>query len=267
VACSRVVVLLPGNPGEAIFYDDVAARLRAHGHTVTVCGPAPLSPALDAAGLRGYAEHHARTVGTRHREEVVLVGHSVGAYFAHLIVAHGLLPVSRVFMLFPFLARPKLGGRLVLAAASARRLERPVLALLRAFPAAVLRLALGAGELAAAAREALHDDRARAWLALARTERREIAAHPDAAYLFAHPLFRDPARFAVLLAAHDRWVSRRVEEQLAPFAHRLPATHAFVIDPEGRRLVVDRLHELLAGDAAQKRTLAPALTSMRRSEV
>jgi pimeloyl-ACP methyl ester carboxylesterase len=249
-AAAEVVVLLPGNPGEAVFYDDVAARLRARGHVVVVCGPPLPSPALDAAGLEGYAEHHARTVladAGACGPEIVLVGHSVGAYFAHLIVARRLLPVSRVFMLFPFLARPRIGGRLILAAATWSWLEQPVVGLLRALPAFAFRWALGTGELASAAREALRSGRAAAWLALARAEARDIATRPDAAYLFEHPLFRDPARFTVLLAARDRWVSSRVAEQLAPFAVRCPppANHAFVVHRKGRQAVVDVLHGLL----------------------
>ncbi len=256
MGAAGLVVLLPGNPGEAIFYQLFAAALGARGHAVLVCGPPLLSPALAAAGLLAHAEHHATTVRSHlaargvpiESARIVLVGHSVGAYFAHLIVAHHLLCVRRLVMLFPFLARPRPSGRLLLAAAAWRRLERPLLWLLRALPGRVLDRLLGAGELAAAARAALRDDRAPAWLALARSERREIAVRPDAGYLLEQPLFRDPARFAVLLAPRDRWVSARVEAQLAPFAHRCPppVTHAFVVDPEARRLVVDLLHGLLS---------------------
>ncbi len=253
---SRLVVLLPGNPGDVIFYEQVAAELDARSHAVLLCSPPCWSPEIAAAGLAAHAQHHADTV-RRHLAsrsptaptEIVLVGHSVGAYFAHLIVAHRLLSVSALIMLFPFLARPRISGRMILAAASWSWLHRPLLGLVRALPAAALDLLMGAGELTHSAREAARDDRARCWLALARAERREIAGRADAGYLFDDPLFADAARFAVLLAPRDRWVSKQVEQQLSPFAHHCqpPVTHAFVIHPEARRLVVDRLHDLLSG--------------------
>jgi hypothetical protein len=48
----RLAVVLPGDPVETILYDDVAARLRAHGHAALVCGPHPFTPALAAADGR-----------------------------------------------------------------------------------------------------------------------------------------------------------------------------------------------------------------------
>src|SRR5687768_10892156 len=123
VARPRLLVVLPGNPGLAAFYEELVRDLERRGHEATVashpCLPEPPSE------LMVYAHHHADSVRRHLAErgrtvddvELILVGHSVGAYLAYLVVAHGLLPVARVMMLFPFLMRPALRGRLILRAA------------------------------------------------------------------------------------------------------------------------------------------------------
>jgi pimeloyl-ACP methyl ester carboxylesterase len=254
----RLVVILPGNPGDEAFYSPFAEDLAGRGHRVLItahpCLPAP------APDLLPYARYHAEqarrhlaglgpTAGT---VEVVLVGHSVGAYLAYLIVAHGLLPVARVFMLFPFLTRPALSGRLLLRVVARRWLVSAALRAWRWLPAGLQRWLIvraGAGDRVAAVRAALEPGRLSGYLNMADTERAEIATRADARYLSEEPLFRDAARFAVLLCAGDRWAPAALARQLAPFAHQLGGgvTHTFVVHPAQRRIVAERLHRLLVG--------------------
>jgi pimeloyl-ACP methyl ester carboxylesterase len=251
-----LLVLLPGNPGEPFFYRDLAAELRERGHEVVLSA----HPAPAASGLLPFAEHHAATTTAYLAAsgrgvadvEVILIGHSVGAYLAHLIVAHRLLPVARLFLLFPFLMRPALSGRLILAALGIAPLVRAFLGGFRLLPRRIqlwLAARAGAGEHAPAVLDAVRSGRALAWTAMARAERAEIASRPRCAYLFADEPFRDPQRCAVMLAARDVWAPPRVAAELAPLVHPLPTPvgHSFVVHPAQRRIVVDALDAAIAG--------------------
>jgi pimeloyl-ACP methyl ester carboxylesterase len=256
-----LVVVLPGNPGLAEFYRELAQDLEGRGHEVVVASHPPLFD--PAAGLMPYARHHV-TAALQHLQasartvddvEVVLVGHSVGAYLAYLIAARGLLPVARVIMIFPFLARPAFSGRLILRAAACRPLFATLVALFRTLPARGQRWlveAAGAGAQTPAVLRALASPLPFAAGAMARVERAEIAARPDATYLLEEPWFGDLSRLAVMLCPADRWVSPAVARQLAPVAHRLepPMGHSLVVDPGERRRVTAVLLALLAGEPA-----------------
>jgi pimeloyl-ACP methyl ester carboxylesterase len=257
----RLVLLIPGNPGDAAYYTAFVALLRARGHEVLVSGhptPGSATPPPDLLPLaRHHAEAAARHLDARGRAagdvEVVVIGHSLGAYLAYLVVAHGLLPVARVLMLFPFLMRPAFSGRLILRAVGRRRLFGAVLALFRALPqrlqAWLLRVG-GVGDLVPAVLAALASEAAPAAAALARTEEIEIAGRGDAAYLFDHPLFAARERFAALFAPGDRWAPAALARQLAAFAYHFPppVSHAFVVDARQREAVADVVHRLIAGD-------------------
>jgi pimeloyl-ACP methyl ester carboxylesterase len=252
----RLVIVLPGNPGEAAFYQGLREDLEAGGHEVVVAShPELLEPPTD---LMPYARHHVasalRHLGRSGRTvddvEVVLVGHSVGAYLAYLIAARGLLPVARVFMVFPFLARPVFSGRLILRVATCRPLFAALVGLYRALPARCQRwlvASAGAGELTALVMRALASPLPFACASMARVERAEIAARPDAAYLLDAPWLPDAAGLTVLLCPDDRWVSPTVGRQLARFAHRFdpPMGHSLVVDRAERQRVTDRLRACL----------------------
>lgn len=257
-AVATLVVVIPGNPGNAAFYDDFVARLRAQGHEVLITGhPVWCTP---QPGLRGYAEHQAEAV-RRHlaatgraapEVEIVLVGHSVGAYLAHRIVAEQLLPVARVFMLFPFLRAPAPSGAVILAGLSVPPLFRAALAAVRALPASTRRRLIdlaGAGEQAALVQAALLSDEAIACAVMASAERAEIGTRKSAAYLFEHELFRTRARFVPMLCARDRWAPPALAAELGPFVYRFaaPVGHSFVVHADQRRAVVEVLHAFLSG--------------------
>jgi pimeloyl-ACP methyl ester carboxylesterase len=250
-----LLVILPGNPGVASLYGELVRALERQGHEVLVSS----HPALpDGSDLLCYARHHAEAT-LRHLHatgrapsavEIVLIGHSVGAYLTTLIVTRGLLPVSRVILLFPFLARPRLTGRLILGAVTARRLFIATILSLRLLPVRWRRglvRAAGAGELTAPILELLSSAVPFAAAAMARAERAEIASRADAAYLFEHPLLADPSRTAVLLCGGDRWVSATVTAQLGSLARPVDqrVRHALVVDGEQCRLLASALDPLL----------------------
>jgi dienelactone hydrolase len=247
-----LVVLLPGNPGDAAFYADFAADLTARGHEVVVSSHPLVREPRQA--LLPYAVHHAeatrlhleRTQRSIDDVAIVLVGHSVGAYLAYLTVVHQLLPVTQVCMLFPTLRRPSWSGRLIFRVLSRGALVRSLLALIRALPRPAQRwlvASCGAGVHVETVLRVLHSDAAIAAAAMASAEHREIAVRPSAAYLGEHALFEDPERFVAFFCAADRWAPPDLCAELGAFAHLLPAPvrHAFVVDPTQWRIVADRI--------------------------
>ena len=255
----RLLVVLPGNPGDAGFYRSFLDSLQARGHEATVASHPCLT--RSPADLLIYARHHAEaarqhlTATGRSVDdvEVVLLGHSVGAYLAYLLVAHGLLPVARVIMLFPFLMRPALGGRLVLRALSMPWLVRLTLGLLRFLPRALRhRLIAGAGaaDLSPLVLSLLESPQVLGCVNMAAREREEIASRRDLGYLFECPLFRDAHRFSAVLAERDVWAPASVASRLPGARHLAsPVSHAFVVDARQRELVAETVQAILSRDA------------------
>ena len=255
----RLLVIVPGNPGDACFYTGFLHELRQRGHEAIVtphpCLPGPPGDLIGCARHQADAVHRHLAEGGRQVQDVelVLVGHSLGAYLAYLIVRHALLPIARVILLFPFLTRPGWIGRLVLAALSLPWLVRLLLAGVRAAPAVLRRwLArrFGGTDLGAEVLALVESPRAMGCVHLAVTERREIAARPDSRYLFEHALFNDREAFVTLLCRRDPWAPPALARQL-PGARLLPAPvgHAFVLDARQRALVAEAIHQILVGSA------------------
>jgi hypothetical protein len=254
-ARQTVLAVIPGNPGDAVFYRDFAGALEEHGHEVTVTSHLLLAEPPDS--LLPYAVHHVeaitRYLGATGRSaaevELVLAGHSVGAYLAHLIVARRLLPVAQVFMLCPFLSRPALSGRLLLKLVTSPRLLRAALRCWRFLPAGLQRTliaAAGAGPHGDWVQAALASGQPLAWGTMAAAEAREIATRPDASYLLEDPLLGDPQRCVPVLCHRDRWAPR----QWSGVAPVDGITHAFVVDPAQCRVVARLIHERLASRAS-----------------
>jgi pimeloyl-ACP methyl ester carboxylesterase len=253
-----LVVIIPGNPGDVAFYEKFHRRLTERGHEVVISAHPPLCER--AENLLPYAAHHARATERYLRDsqrapddvEVVLVGHSVGSYLAYLIVAHGLLPVRRVFMLFPFLMRPSFSGRLILASLAFRPLVRGALAAFRSLPGRTKRWLVdraGGGEHGEPALAILESEQALACAVMSAVERGEIATRRDSSYLFDHGLFTAPDTFVPMFCPVDRWAPPALAHQLGPLAYHFPrsVTHAFVVDAAQREAVVEALHQFLQG--------------------
>jgi hypothetical protein len=116
------------------------------------------------------------------------------------------LPVGRVVLLFPFLMRPALLGRLILHALSSRWVVRLGMALLRRVPRRLghwIAVWLGAAELAPDVVTLVESPEALGCVNMAVREGTEIASRTDAEYLFGDPLFRDPAAFACFFSIRD----------------------------------------------------------------
>jgi pimeloyl-ACP methyl ester carboxylesterase len=233
-----LLAVLPGNPGDAVFYGDFVRALESHGHEVTVTSHLATHDAQH--GLLPYARHQAEAISRyliatgRSVDDVdlVLVGHSVGAYLGYLLAARRLLPVARLFLIFPFLARPALSGRLLLKLLSSPGLVAVSLRLWRALPRWLQRRLIagaGAGAHGAWVEAAMATEQPRAWVAMARAEAAEIASRPDASYLTDEPLLRDPDRVTCVLCPRDRWAPLRpapLDTEVVP-----GVSHAFVVDP------------------------------------
>jgi hypothetical protein len=263
-----LLVIIPGNPGDAVFYADFARALEAHGHEVLVTSH--LTLLAPPASLTPYALHQVQAV-TRHLAstgrsvtdvEVVLLGHSVGAYLAHLVVAQGLLPVSRVFMLCPFLTRPARSGRLLLRLVTSPLYAR-LLGLWGRLPARLQRWLVarsGAGPHAAWVQAALASPQPLAWAAMAGAEAAEIASRADVSYLFEEPLFRDPERFVALLARRDRWAPPTWSDRAGACLWLDGISHAFVVDPAQCQAVARAIDRRLP--PARPPTAATALATI-----
>jgi alpha-beta hydrolase superfamily lysophospholipase len=248
-----LLVIIPGNPGDAVFYADFARALETLGHEVLVASHLDLRAPPDS--LTPYALHQVEAItghlaGTGRSAadvELVLLGHSVGAYLAYLIVAQRLLPVARVFMLCPFLTRPARSGRLLLQLVTSPRLYAGLLAFWRVLPARLQRWLVklsGAGRHGAWVQAALLSTQPLAWAAMAGAEAAEIASRGEVSYLFEEPLFRDPRRFVALLARRDRWAPRAWSDPRAC----LPLDgleHAFVVHPAQCQAVAGAIHQRL----------------------
>jgi alpha-beta hydrolase superfamily lysophospholipase len=269
-----LLAILPGNPGDAVFYGDFARALEARGHEVLVASHLTLT--APPASLLPYAAHqveaierHLAATGRSLAEvELVLLGHSVGAYLAYLIVKHRLLPVSRVFMLCPFLARPSLSARLLLKLVTSRRLYGGGLRLWRRGPPKLRRLLVGAAGVGAHegwVQAALASTEPLSWAAMATAEAAEIASRAQVSYLFEEPLFQDPRRFLAVLTPDDRWAPRAWSDPRAPACLWLAGiSHAFVLEPDQCQAVAGVVHERLATEpamtaAATQRTAAARL--------
>jgi pimeloyl-ACP methyl ester carboxylesterase len=255
LARQTLLAVIPGNPGDAIFYRDFARALEAHGHEVTVTSHRLLPSPPES--LLPYAVHQAESITSylassgRSLEsvELVLVGHSVGAYLSYLIVARRLLPVSRIFLLCPFLARPSISGRLLLKVVTASRLFSGLLRLWRVLPGPLQRGLIGlagAGPHGRWVQQALASGEPLGWAAMAAVEVREIAGRPDASYLREEPLFQDPERVVSVLARRDRWAPDGWARALAPGSRVEGVSHAFVVHPEQCRTVARLIHDRLS---------------------
>lgn len=255
----RITVLVPGNPGALVFVKHFVACLRAqhvgrpedflvweHPHLHTT--PPTMVP---------YAAHHANNV-LKHIEhigltpeevEIDVIAYSVGAYLSYLMVAHELLPISRLFWVFPFIMRPRLAGRLELHAIATPRFYDDFLKLWRRAPERATRWLIermGVGEHGEWIHGVLKGESARTYFVMAEAEW-EIEGRRSCDYIFSHALFRDHGRFGCLLTPKDRWVPDEVLRTLAPFSYPLegPTTHDFVLDPVACAAVVRALQRMM----------------------
>lgn len=246
----RVILLIPGNPGDAYYYRGFADVLRQRGHEVAVFDHARLLRAPKT--MAPYAEHQAGCLldylhcsGRSPAEvEIVLLGHSIGGYLAHLIAKHGMLPIARAVLLFPFLAKPSSGALRALAAW--RYLGGPFVRLLRRLPARWHRALVRSLGLEAHANHLLATfagEHALSYPAMGVSEYREVGLREDASYILRESTLAARGRLACLFASNDRWSPVNAQPDLAGVSHQLDGDvkHAFVLEPESWPRIADAL--------------------------
>lgn len=256
----RLLLLVPGNPGDAYYYRGFAAVLGERGHEVAVFDHARLT--RPPQNMLVYARHQAAELDaylsqsgrTRGDVELVVVGHSVGAYVAHLIEKHALLPVSRIVHLFPFFARPSWQAFASLAVwgclgpqvlATFRRLPRP-------WQHAWLKRA-GVHAHREHVIRTLYSEHARSYTSMGRVELTEITRLLDAGHVVRDSPLARQGKVACLFADGDHWSPAREHPEVRAISYRFtrPVSHTFVLDPGSWLTVADALEALLDPGAAQ----------------
>jgi pimeloyl-ACP methyl ester carboxylesterase len=256
----RLILLVPGNPGDAYYYQGFAAALRERGHEVAVFDHARLTRA--PGSMQVYAQHQAQKLeaylsgsGRSVADvELVVVGHSVGAYVAYLIEKHRLLPVSRVVHLFPFVARPAWRAFASLAVwgwfgpqviSFFCRLPRP-------WQHAWLRRA-GVHDHREHVITTLYSEHARSYTCMGSVEFAEITRYFDASHVLEDSALARQGKVSFLFADGDHWSPVREHPDVRALSYRLTrqVPHTFVLDQSSWPTVADALEALIDPDAAQ----------------
>lgn len=256
----RLIWLLPGNPGDAYYYQGFAALLRERGHEVAVFDHARL--VRPPASMLVYAQHqteqleaYLRASGRTSADvELVAIGHSVGAYVAYLIEKHALLPLSRVVHLFPFVARPAWRA---FASLTVWGLFGPqVLAFFRCLPRPWQHAWLERAGVQAHREHVirtLHSPHARSYTSMGSVERAEITRYLDATHVLqGSPLARQ-GKVAFLFADGDHWNPVREHPEVRALSYRFTrkVPHTFVLDPSSWLTVAEALEALMDPGAEQ----------------
>jgi pimeloyl-ACP methyl ester carboxylesterase len=256
----ELILLVPGNPGDAYFYEGFAGLLGLRGYEVVVFDHARLTRA--PASMLPYAEHqvarleaYLQQTGRQINDvELVLVGHSVGAYVAHLIEKHALLPVSRVVHLFPFLARPS--PRAFAALAVWGMFGPQVLTTFRHLPRSWQRRwlrAVGVHEHSEHLIAALHSDHARSYTTMGAAELSEIGRYSDAGYVWRESPLARQGRVSCVFADDDRWSPAREHPDIRSISYRITrcVSHTFVLDESCWPAVADAVEALVKPGTSQ----------------
>jgi hypothetical protein len=250
----RLFLIIPGNPGDAYYYAGFAETLRTRGHEVAVFDHArqPRPP----ANMLVYARHQAEQLQRYLREtgraasdvELILVGHSVGAYIAHLIEKEALLAVSRVVHLFPFYARPSWRAHLSLTVWGF--FGPQVLFTFRNLPRA-----WQAAWLRRAGVHAHHDhiittvssEHASSYTSMGRAELLEIASYRDPGHIWRDSPLARQGRVACLYIDHDAWSPARDHASVRSMSYRItrPVSHTFVLDESSWPVVASAVEALV----------------------
>jgi alpha-beta hydrolase superfamily lysophospholipase len=256
----RLILLVPGNPGDAYYYGGFAGALRERGYEVAVFDHARLSRA--PTSMLVYAQHQAAQLEAYLRQsgrgkadvEVVVVGHSVGAYVAHLIEKHALLPVSRIVHLFPFFARPS--RRAFVSLAVWGWFGPQVLGFFRRLPRAWQHAWLRRAGVHAHREHVittLYSEHARSYTSMGSVEFAEITRYQDASHVVSDSPLARQGKVACLFADGDHWSPAREHPDVRAISYRLTrsVSHTFVLDQTSWPTVADALEALLDPSAEQ----------------
>ena len=250
----QLIVIVPGNPGDAYYYSGFAGALRARGYEVAVFDHARLT--RPPSNMLVYARHQAEQVQRYLREsgrstrdvELIVVGHSVGAYVAHLIDRQGYLPVSRIVHLFPFFARPS--WRAFVSLAVWGRLGPQLLAAFRWLPRARQEAWLkrkGMHAHHAHIIGSLYSEHASSYTSMGSAEFSEIGRYPDAAHVWRDSRLSRQGRVACLFIDHDAWSPAKEHPDVRSISYRItrPVSHTFVLDEQSWPVVAEAIQALV----------------------
>jgi len=250
--------------------------LRTRGHEVAVFDHARLPH--PPASMLVYARHQAEQVERYLREsgrstngvELILVGHSVGAYIAHLIEKHALLPVSRIVHLFPFFARPS--WRAFLSLTVWGRFGAQVLGTFRRLPRD-----WQIAWLKRAGVHAHHDhiiatvssEHASSYTSMGRAELLEIVPYRDAGHVWRDSSLAREGRVACLYIDHDAWSPAKEHSGVRSMSYRItrPVSHTFVLDESSWPVVASAVEALVdaGGEQGLVERLGAATPGINRS--
>lgn len=116
--------LIPGNPPAVHFYEKWSEEIRSlNSANQAIVSPYPeVKPEPDSqAAMEKMTRTHLFQLEAFHdivKGPVVIIGHSLGSYFALELLRKKPELVQKVFLVFPFLRKPGMGGRAVLEVAS-----------------------------------------------------------------------------------------------------------------------------------------------------
>lgn len=111
--------IIPGNPPALYFYKLWAEEIKREypGCSIYISPYPNLPISKDSKYLNDTAEIHGRELLAFHKtvkKKVIIIGHSLGAWMAlHLLEEHNMI-IEKCLLLYPFLQRPTLKGRLIL---------------------------------------------------------------------------------------------------------------------------------------------------------
>jgi pimeloyl-ACP methyl ester carboxylesterase len=263
----RVVLLIPGNPGDAHYYQGFVGHLQGRGHEVVAFDHARLL--RPPPSMLPYATHQAerfkawlRATGRELGDiELVIVGHSVGGYLAHLLEKHALLPIAQTVLLFPFLAAPAPSAFAALAVW--RWMGGSALDMFRRLPRSWQRRLIeraGAGVHAEYVLSTLDAEHANSYAAMGAAEFDEVARYADASYVVRGSQLARRGQLTCLFTDNDRWSPRRSHPEVAAISYRLPrrVAHAFILEEASWPIVADALELAIGPGAPSSRAVTEA---------
>ena len=250
---TNIIQVIPGNPGDAYYYEGFANQLRERGHQVVVFDHARLhSP----SGMLPYAQHQADCFRNYLREtnqasanvRLSLVGHSIGGYIAHLIESQNLMPVSRALLLFPFLARPSPPA--LRALRLWHWLGKPLVGALSSLPVVFQKKLLKHLGLECHMEHlisVINGSDAQSYPAMGSAEYIEVANRVHADYLLADSKLALEGRVSCVFTKNDRWTPQVIGKSLASISHVMEqaVSHSFVLEPESWPIVCDAVETAL----------------------
>jgi alpha-beta hydrolase superfamily lysophospholipase len=237
----KLVVIIPGNPGDPHFYRTFVELLKTDYETVIWDHR---KSALRSNIMLPYAYHQMDKVLTHLKEtgrttddvEICIVAHSVGCYLTHLIVSKNLLPIHKVVFMCPYIMQTQdVVAKSLLKACSAKATHKALTKSIQRVPRALASKAMGLSGIRDHHKsyilDRIYSQEAMNYGVMASDEHTEIQKLDSCEHLLQDGIFKDPTKFLALYAEKDRWANREGFWTLGACAKKVPnVTHEFVLD-------------------------------------